>query len=100
MARVAVVVGRAGPRDSAARGDAARLRELVDALNVRPAYREPTTPEAATAGLRCVRVLSPDLAPLHADHRWPHLGGRAADVAWRYPGRSGRFPDPAPHPLG
>ncbi|MFE9750844.1 YcaO-like family protein [Saccharothrix saharensis] len=88
------------PRDSAARGDAAQLRELVDALGVRLAYRELTTPEAAAVGLRCVRVLSPDLTPLHADHRWPHLGGRAADVAWRYPGRSGRFPNPAPHPLG
>jgi ribosomal protein S12 methylthiotransferase accessory factor len=88
------------PRGSTARGDAAQLEELVSALGVRLAYRELTTPEAAAVGLRCVRVLSPDLTPLHADHRWPHLGGRAADVAWRYPGRSGRFPNPAPHPLG
>lgn len=88
------------PPDSTATTDAAQLRELVESLGVRLAYRELTTPEPAAVGLRCVRVLSPDLTPLHADHRWPHLGGRTADLAWRYPGRSGRFPNPAPHPLG
>ncbi|MFD7654851.1 YcaO-like family protein [Actinosynnema sp. NPDC059797] len=88
------------PPDSTARTTADQLRELVDALGVRLAYRDLTTPELAAVGLTCVRVLSPDLTPLHADHRWPHLGGRTPDASWRYPGRSGRFPNPAPHPLG
>ncbi|WP_329789655.1 YcaO-like family protein [Lentzea sp. DG1S-22] len=92
------------PPDAEARGTAAELTELVHALDragIRLAYRELTTPELSAVGLHCVRVLSPDLAPLHADHRWPHLGDRARELAWRYPRASpGAFPNPAPHPLG
>jgi ribosomal protein S12 methylthiotransferase accessory factor len=69
---------------------------------VRLAYRELTTPEPRTVGLHVMRVLSPDLTPLHADHRWPHLGGRTADVRWRYPWAptSTIYPSAHPHPLG
>ncbi|WP_158887336.1 YcaO-like family protein [Amycolatopsis anabasis] len=91
------------PSPASGRGAAAELTELVDALTgagIRLAYRELTTPEAAWAGLRAVRVLAPELVPLHADHRWPHLGGGALD--FRYPGASpaGPYPNPFPHPLG
>ncbi|SEQ53933.1 ribosomal protein S12 methylthiotransferase accessory factor [Lentzea xinjiangensis] len=97
-------VEAAPPRDAESRGTSGELTELVHALDragLRLAYRELTTPELAAVGLHCVRVLSPDLAPLHADHRWPHLGGRARELGWRYPHASpGVFPNPAPHPLG
>jgi ribosomal protein S12 methylthiotransferase accessory factor len=69
---------------------------------LRLAYREITTPELAAVGLRAVRVLSPDLTPLHADHRKPHLGGTTKDLAMRYPWArpTGLFPNRHPHPLG
>jgi ribosomal protein S12 methylthiotransferase accessory factor len=71
---------------------------------VRLLYRELTPVDCNQLGLRVVRVVSPDLAPLHHDHRWPFLGGRTADVGWRYadaPERSaGSFPSPHPHALG
>lgn len=91
--------------DSAAagKGAAAELGELVDALTVagvRLAYRELTTSELLALGVYAVRVLSPDLAPLHANHNWPHLGGRTPDLGLRYPWATGRFPSPDPHPLG
>ncbi|CRK58476.1 TOMM biosynthesis docking scaffold (protein D) [Alloactinosynnema sp. L-07] len=81
------------------------LRTLVDALtgaDIRLAYRDLTTPELAAVGLHCVRALSPNLTPLHSDHRWPHVGGRAAEVSWRYPELTAHtaFPSPYPHPLG
>lgn len=89
------------PPDAAEPG----LRPFVEALTeagVRLAYRDLTTPELSAVGLRCVRALSPDLTPLHADHRWPNLGGRAAEPSWRYPDLVSRtgFPSPYPHPLG
>ncbi len=69
---------------------------------IRLAYRELTTPELSAVGLHAVRALSPDLTPLHADHRWPHLGGRARELTWRFPDLPTRvgFPSPFPHPLG
>jgi ribosomal protein S12 methylthiotransferase accessory factor len=84
------------------------LRRLVGALRqagVRLCYRELTGVDADQLGLRVVRVLSPDLAPLHHDHRWPFLGGRTPDAAWRYPDAAARaggrpFPSPHPHALG
>ncbi len=92
------------PDDAQAHGTEAELTELVHALSdhdIRLAYRELTTPELSAVGLHCVRVLSPDLAPLHADHRRPHIGGRTSELDWRYPHASpGVFPNPAPHPLG
>lgn len=65
-------------------------------------YRELTTPDVAAAGVRVMRVLSPQLSLLHADERAPFLGGRTRDVDWRYPGarRHTAFPNPLPHPLG
>lgn len=92
-------------QDPPRQGPSAELTELVEALHdngVRLAYRELTTPEPRAVGLHVVRVLSPDLTPLHADHRWPHLGGRTEDVRWRYPWapRLATFPSPHPHPLG
>jgi ribosomal protein S12 methylthiotransferase accessory factor len=65
-------------------------------------FRELTTVDAACVGLRVVRALAPQLVPIHGHHRWPHLGGTAADLAWRYPGlgAASHFPNPAPHPLG
>lgn len=65
-------------------------------------YRELTTRDVAAAGLRVMRVLSPQLTGLHADERAPFLGGRCADVEWRYPGAvsHGAWPNPLPHPLG
>ncbi|MFD4675389.1 YcaO-like family protein [Lentzea sp. NPDC058450] len=92
------------PEDAQSQGTAAELTELVHALanaDIRLAYRELTTPELSAVGLHCVRVLSPDLAPLHSDHNWPHVAGRTGELDWRYPHASpGTFPNPAPHPLG
>jgi ribosomal protein S12 methylthiotransferase accessory factor len=86
---------------------AAQLHELTTALRdagVRLLYRELTTVDCNQVGLRVVRVLSPHLAPLHHDHRWPFLGGRTADVRSRYRDASrraaGPFPSPYPHALG
>ena len=47
-------------------------------------------------------ALAPQLTPIHADHRWPYLGGSAADLALRYPWAKANasFPIDAPHPLG
>ncbi|MEJ7845176.1 MAG: YcaO-like family protein [Acidimicrobiales bacterium] len=84
----------------------ATLEGLVGALGaagVRLFYRDLTGPDVAQLGLAVVRVLSPDLTPIHCAHDWPFLGGRAADLAWRYPWASPatrRWPSPFPHPLG
>lgn len=89
------------PTDSSS---STELQDLVMALTeagVRLAYRELTTPELAAVGLSVVRVLAPDLTPLHSDHNWPFLGGRTADLAWRYSwAASGNYPSRHPHPLG
>lgn len=80
---------------------AEELRHLCEAIGAPVYYRDLTTVDTAAVGVRVVRALAPDLLPIHADHRWPHLGGRAAELAWRYPwARPGPFPNPAPHPLG
>ncbi len=84
----------------------AELDSLTGALSdagVRLLWRELTTPDLRQIGISVVRVLSPDLTPIHFDTEWPFLGGRAADVAWRYPDLAacaGPFPNPNPHPLG
>lgn len=82
-----------------------QLQQTVRALQfagIDTYYRELTTADVAQAGLRVVRVLAPQLTPLHADERAPFLGGRCTDVAWRYPHAQlhGPFPNPWPHPLG
>lgn len=84
------------------------LEHLVDSLRaagVRLLYRELTTVDCNQLGLRVVRVLSPELAQLHHNHRWPFLGGHTAEVGWRYEDASERgggrpFPSPFPHALG
>ena len=82
------------------------LEALATALGdagVRVFYRELTTCDVRQAGAVVVRVLSPDLAPIHCDERWPFLGGAVPDVRRRYPWVDERalcFPNPSPHPLG
>jgi len=78
------------------------LRRRLGRAGIALYYRELTTADVAVAGLRVMRVLSPQLSGLHADERAPFLGGRCQDVAWRYPGvaPSGAGPHPLPHPLG
>lgn len=99
----------APPPSPAATGrPAAQLHELTAALaaaGVRLFWRDLTTADVAQVGVRVVRALSPDLTPIHCDESWPFVGGRAADLAWRYPWASGpagttAFPAPSPHPLG
>jgi ribosomal protein S12 methylthiotransferase accessory factor len=77
------------------------LATTLAANGVDTYYRDLTTVDAAAVGLRVVRALAPDLVPIHGDHRRPHLGGTAPDLARRYPwATSTVFPNPAPHPLG
>jgi ribosomal protein S12 methylthiotransferase accessory factor len=95
----------ADPPPGARRSDPDDLRALVSALSgggIDLLYRELTTADLWQIGLRVVRVLSPALLAIHHDHRFPHLGGTAADLAMRYPSAepTGRFPSPNPHPLG
>lgn len=84
---------------------AAALQIVIKTLSaggVRLYYRDLTSIDALQAGVRVVRVLSPDLLPIHAHQDWPLLGGTAADVRLRYPwtGDDTAFPNPFPHPLG
>jgi ribosomal protein S12 methylthiotransferase accessory factor len=78
------------------------LRRRLGQAGIALYYRELTTTDVAAAGVRVMRVLSPQLSGLHADERAPFLGGRCRDVAWRYPGvpHGGEAPNPFPHPLG
>lgn len=84
------------------RAQLADLVRCLDQAGIELLYRDLTTADLAGCGVRAVRVLSPQLAPIHADHRWPHLGGTAADLARRYPWArpAGAFPSDYPHPLG
>jgi ribosomal protein S12 methylthiotransferase accessory factor len=91
--------------DTGTRDLAEQLSELVSGLDqngIELLYRDLTTADLAGCGVRAVRVLSPQLLPIHSDHRWPHLGGTACDLALRYPWArpTGPFPSPYPHPLG
>ncbi len=64
-------------------------------------YRDLTLPDLRHINLTVVRVLSPDLTPIHADHRLRHLGGTTPDLARRFPNAASHgFPSPHPHPLG
>ena len=81
----------------------AHAAEWLASQGVRLYYRDLTPCDVAQTGLHVVRVLSPDLSQLHGDERWPYLGGRLHDTAWRYPGMTREtqaFPNPFPHPLG
>lgn len=97
------------PSEAPGATDDDHLADLLAATGragIRFFYRELTSPPVNQLGLRVVRVVSPELTPLHHDHRWPFLGGRAADAAWRYPDADARrdpettFPSPHPHALG
>jgi ribosomal protein S12 methylthiotransferase accessory factor len=96
----------ASPPASAPPGTPAeQLRGLVTALHdagVDLLARELTTIDLHQIGLRVVRVVAPQLTPIHHDHRAPFLGGTTSDRLWRYPDLEpvGPFPSPHPHPLG
>ena len=83
----------------------AQLASNLTDAGVRLFYRDLSTIDLVQLGLTGVRVLSPDLTPIHHDHQWPFLGGRAQDLAFRYAdgeARSGgrSYPSPFPHGLG
>lgn len=88
------------------KSSAEALRELAAGLRaegIRLYYRDLTTIDLLQVGVHAVRVLSPELAPIHCDERWPFLGGSAPDVGRRYPWATSQdlcFPNPHPHPLG
>lgn len=80
----------------------AELCQHLSTSGIRLYYRLLPTPGLDQIGLRVVRVLSPDLVPLHHNHNWPFLGGTAADLKSRYPNAKPltSFPSPYPHALG
>lgn len=106
--RVPLFKGRevAAPVDAEAGDGWGTLRRGIEKLHdagVRMFYRDLTSIDLQQLGLWTVRVLSPDLTPLHFHEPWAFLGGRTREVEWRYPwvDRSRlRFPNPLPHPLG
>ena len=78
------------------------IRSLVK-NEVRVFYRELTTVDLQQIGAYVIRVLSPDLTPIHFRQEYPFLGGNTQKVYWRYPwARKHKltFPNPYPHPLG
>ena len=108
--RLALLRGEAAPAPAGGAPPAAtvagELEQLVAHLRregVRLLYRDLTTVDLRQVGLHAVRVLSPDLTPIHCHPSHPFLGGRTPDVLWRYPWAAGTalcFPNPLPHPLG
>jgi len=81
------------------------LNLAVNKLNksgIKLFYRDLTTIDALQAGIRVVRVLSPDLVPINSHHDWPFIGGNANDIRLRYnwADTSNKFPSLYPHPLG
>lgn len=96
-------------RPSTGRRSASHLTALTNLVRrlkrekIRMYYRDLTTPDLHQVGVRAVRALSPDLAPIFCHQRLPFLGGTVKDVERRYPwatNKKGRFPNPMPHPLG
>ena len=82
-----------------------RLVENLETAGVTTLYRDLSTIDLRQLGLTAVRVLSPDLTPIHHDHRWPFLGGRAGDLSFHYSDGEHRaggrpYPSPFPHGLG
>lgn len=84
--------------------DAAELEQLVRScagVGVQFLATELTTPDLWQIGLRVVRVLSPQLTPIHHHHRFPNLAGTTSDLHLRYPWAvASTYPSPHPHPLG
>ena len=79
---------------------AMQLEALMHALHrsgIDLYYRDLTLPDVAALGVTVVRVLSPDLVPLHCDERWPFL---CASDRGRYPDQAFGRRNPLPHPLG
>jgi ribosomal protein S12 methylthiotransferase accessory factor len=98
-----VVRREPGPDAAAVAGSLTALAAALKENGVAVYYRDLTTSDVREAGLAVVRALSPDLAPIGCDQRWPFLGGTVADVHRRYPWAAGAdlsFPNPHPHPLG
>jgi len=78
------------------------ITQQLKSHGIRLFYRDLTTIDSLQAGIRVVRVVSPDLIPINAHHEWPFLGGTAKDINMRY-GEikpNGEFPNKFPHPLG
>jgi ribosomal protein S12 methylthiotransferase accessory factor len=107
--KVALIRGQQathGPPSARGQTTAQLLAEALAQLRahqVRIYYRDLTTPDLRQMGLAVMRVLSPDLTPIHCDQAFPFLGGKTADVLWRYPWAEHQqltFPNPLPHPLG
>jgi len=82
------------------------MRLAVDHLTqrgIRLYYRDLTTKDLKQIGVYSARVLSPDLTPIHADQRWPFLGGKTYKALFRDPWAKDyilKYPNPMPHPLG
>ncbi|HEX5751297.1 MAG TPA: YcaO-like family protein [Archangium sp.] len=88
-------------RDAAT--DLAELVQRFERRGYEAVVVELTTPDIAALGLRVVRVVTPELQQLHADHRYPFLGGkRLYDVPVRLGYRSEPADEtqlnPYPHP--
>ena len=84
-------------------GDIAWLVGRLAELGYEAVVMDLTTPDMASLGLRVVRVLTPELQPLHGDHHHPHLGGeRVREVPVRLGVRGPHEPpriNPYPHPF-
>ncbi len=94
---------RSAGRHTSTAEELERLVTHLAAAGVRLWYRDLTTVDLRQLGMHAVRVLSPDLTPIFCHPRMPFLGGRTADVLWRYPWAESvelRYPNPMPHPLG
>jgi len=102
-ARLPLLRGRPAPAPPDRDASPSDLVAALRGAGIRILYRQLTTVDVRAAGVHVVRALSPDLAPIHCDERWPFLGGTVPDVRLRYPWADGRelaFPSPYPHPLG
>lgn len=92
------------PRDESCRAGTPAFQYLLKRLkkeNIRLLYKDMTPVDVREAGVSVMRVVSPDLSPIHGDENMPFLGGRPGDLAWRYAGmKGGQFPNEFPHPLG
>jgi ribosomal protein S12 methylthiotransferase accessory factor len=107
--QVALTKGQSGNRPptheqhKSVRDTLATGLESLKQLGVRLYYRDLTTVDLEQLGLWTIRVISPDLTSIHCQEAFPYIGGRTADVGWRYPyalGQRLRYPNPQPHPLG